>query len=204
MPTPPSVSPITNYLFDSAWTVVLLLGIAGAVALVAASRARHREAAIVGAVLLLLAVVAWFVERIVVTSGEHAVEATRDLVAKAEQADVAGTLGFFADDATLSLGDPRNPGLGAEFIRGLVDDLDGRYRVTENDISLLKGYSVSRDEAVVHLRCRTQLEFERGIPVPVRSGWVFRFVRDEAGAWRVRQITFVDYDGQTPTMDVFR
>jgi len=181
-----------------------LLAAVGAVAVVAGVRSRKAIPAVLGLIAFALAAAVWVTARTVETVGEAAARVTRDLVARAEVADVPGVLGYFTNEATFALGDPRNPGLGREAIEGLVEQLEGRYRISENTITRLVAYSTGANAAEVHFRCRTTIDFERGIGVPVATGWILRFEREPGGAPRVVQLTFVDYDGQTPTMDVIR
>jgi hypothetical protein len=203
-PPTPEVSVITRHLFESPWLLMALLAATGAVAIVAGVRRRKAIPAVVGLTAFVLAAAVWITARTVETIGEAAARVTRDLVTRAEQANVPGVLGYFTDEATFALGDPRNPGLGRDAIEDLVEQLEGRYRISENAITRLVAYTTGSNTAEVHLRCRTIIDFERGIGVPVATGWILRFEREPGGAPSIVQLTFVDYDGQTPTMDVIR
>lgn len=202
MPDPPNVSIITRYLFDNPWPLsVVLIVLAVAFALGWRS-VRKRELLVFAAVAAALAVGVFLIERWVTTSGEEAETVVRDLVTFAEQGNVAAGAALFADDATMSLVDPRNPGVGVDEIRNRLNMVAGRYAISANAVTSLKTHSEESNRGVVHLRVRT--EFEAGYGYPVLSAWVIAVERQPDDTWKITQITFVEFNGQSPTIGVFR
>jgi hypothetical protein len=203
MPPPPDVSPLTQHFLDSPWLVAALLGAGVVVFAILAHRRGERRLLVVAGVLAAAAIASIIVERLATTSGERAEAITRSLVRTAENADVAGARALFADDALMSLANPRNPGVGIDVIERRLETLDGRYRIAANRITSLESYSESSDRGVVHLRVTTELEGGMGYPTP--SAWVIEVERQPDGRWLVTHLTFVEYNlGRTPGSEVFR
>ena len=202
MPDPPSVSPITQYLFDNPWPLVMVLGLLAVVFGLGWRSVRRRELLIFAGIAVVLAVGVFILERAVTTSGERAEVVVRDLVAAAEQGNVQAGLALFSGDATMSLVDPRNPGVGIDEIARRLRLVTGRYAIKSNAITSLKAYSEDSDRGVVHLRVRS--EFESGYGFPVSSAWVIAVERQADNTWKVGRITFIEFNGQSPTVGVFR
>ena len=133
---------------------------------------------------------------LVVTSGERARQVVLDLVAAAQVGDVPAALALFAFDAGLSLGSPSNPAYASDAIRLRVEQLDNRYRIESNEITLLEAQTETWRRATVRLGCRT-------VPVrgfgPVPTQWEVRVERQDDGSWRITHLTWLSIAGRAPT-----
>jgi len=201
MPDTPSVNPFVKHLFDNPWPLAILLAAAAVALMIAAKntgRRRFLELAVVAGV---LAAGVFIVERMVTTSGERAASVAESLVDAARQTNARAARALFAEDATMSLVSPANPGVGIDEIRRRLEMLEGRYRVSDASITGLDSYSVSSDRGVVHMHVWAELE--SGMGYPVRTSWVLRVERQGDGSWKIEQITFVQYNGRSPSMNLF-
>ncbi len=196
MPEPPSVSIITRYLFENPYPAgIVLLAVAGGLVwtgLTQGRRDRLRIAAVPGG----LGVAILLIGLLVTTSGERAKRVSRQLVDAAVDGDLVTAFGLFADDASVSMGSPNNPGYDIEFIRSALDDFVGRYTVEDNSITMLDAFTESADRAEVHMACFTTVTQGYGGPTP--SQWVLTVTRQADGAWKITRITCVSVAGQHP------
>jgi hypothetical protein len=200
MPEPPASSLFIRWFLENPWPLGGLALLAAAVLVWMGLREGLKRHLQVGGGFGVLGIAVFVIAALVTTAGEHAKAVTAKLVAAAEKADLVAARGLFADDASLSFGSPENPGLDFSELSRRLDMLGGRYRIEENDVLSLKGYTVSGDTGVAHLSCLTQVESGYG---PTPSAWVLRVRRDETGEWRISRLTLVSVAGQTGT-DVFR
>lgn len=204
MNNPPQVNPVTLYLFDNpipALAVCIVLAVFCGVLTVKLQKKAYSSAALLFTV---LAAAVFITERVVVTSGEKSQGVIEKLVDAAGNGSVNLALSHFSDDCIISLVSPKNPGVGFETIERSLDRLVSQYYVQWAEIMKMNVYSVASDQAIVSIRVKAEIRYEPAIPLPVSSSWIFRVEKQEDGAWLVMHATFVDYDGQSPTMDVFR
>lgn len=194
MPDPPHVGLLTRYVLENPWPLglglLLIAAVAGFTGLREGLAGRIRLAgfvALAGAAVLAIGAA-------VTTSGEHARRITRELVDAAVQGDVAGAISLFAEQATYSVGSPRNPGLGRDFIERELSQLTGRYRIDSNTITMLRSYSESSNLAEVHLACWTSVGGFTTTP----SQWVLRIQRQPDDAWKIVRLTCISIGGRTP------
>jgi hypothetical protein len=198
MPEPPSTSLFTRYVFENPWPLgILLLAVAvivGYLGMREGLRSRTRVALVCG--LLGIAVIA--AGMFVTTAGEQGERIVTALVDAAVNEDMVGGLALFSDDAIMNSGSPQNPGLGYDVIQSQFAALGERYDIESNSITSLRGYSVKRDDAEVHLACHTTVA---GFPYPAVSRWIVRVQREADGQWKVTRLTCVSINNQTVPVD---
>ncbi len=199
MPEPPRVGLFTRYVLENPYPLgVLLLALAAGFAWTALRSDRPQRLrpagilGVVGAAVLLTGT-------LVATAGEHAGGVTVAVVVAAVAADVSGAAALFADDARLSFGSPTNPGLPRGDIEARIDQLDGKYRIQSNQVTMLRAYTETSDRATVHLACFTTLE--RGFG-PAPTQWVLRVQRQGDGTWKIAHVTWISYAGHSPASDL--
>jgi hypothetical protein len=199
MPEPPRVGLFTRYVLENPYPVgLLLVALAAGLAWTALRSGRPQRLRTAG----MLAVVgagALLVGALVVTAGERARRVTLAVIEAAVAADVTGAAALFAADARLSFGSPANPGLPRGDIEGRIDQLDGKYRIQANRVTMLRAYTETSDRATVHLACSTTLE--RGFG-PAPTQWVLRVQRQDDGAWKIAHVTWISYAGRSPASDL--
>jgi hypothetical protein len=198
MPEPPSASLFTHYVFENPWPLgILLLAVAiivGYLGMREALRNRIRVAMVCGLLGIAVITAGTFVTT-PAEQGEHIVTA---LVEAAVNEDLVGGLALFSDDAIMNAGSPQNPGFGYEFIQARFARLGERYDIESNSITSLRGYSVTRDDAEVHLACHTTVA---GFPYPAVSRWIVRVQRETDGQWKVTRLTCVSINNETVPVD---
>lgn len=193
MPDPPSVNPITRFIFESPWPLAgVLLAVAAVVFWTGLRDGRTRRfrvagilAAIGGAILL--------AGYLVVTSGERAAAVTRSFVEAVAGSDLVGAVDAIAGDGALVIGAPNNPGLSKEFLTALLSRAAREYTITSNRITSLDGYSQGADEGVVHLACRTEVEGGYG---PAVTRWVVVARRQAEGDWQIHRLVWISVNGR--------
>jgi ketosteroid isomerase-like protein len=199
MPQPPQVGLLTRYVLENPYPLGLLL-LALAVGFAwTGLRSGHRQRLPIAGILAAVGVAVLLTGALVVTSGERARRVTLALVDAAVAADVSGAAAMFADDATLSLGSPANPAFPRDDIERRIENLDGKYRIEFNQVTMLQSYTEARDRATVHLGCRTTLRRGFG-PTPTR--WVLRIERQADGTWKVARVTWISIAGHSPASDL--
>ncbi len=193
MPEPPPESLHVRWILENPWplgaTLLLIGAVVGWMGLRDGVLNRQRAGFVI-VMAGLLVVAAGFA---ITTSGEHAKGVVKDLLRRAESADITGASTLFAADASISFGRPENPGLGAGEIFKRLDLLAGPYRIKSNTVTTLKGYSESAEMGVVHLGCLTTVEAGYG---PTPSQWVLKVKRQSSGAWEIVRITLVSAAGR--------
>jgi hypothetical protein len=130
---------------------------------------------------------------LVTTAGESARAVTRDLVDRVVAGDVTGAAGLFAEGALLHFGQPTAIGRDLDWIIAGLSEFDASYTVESNRITKLRGETETRTAGTVVLTCWT--EISSGFH---RSEWIVRVEREEDGAWRIADLTFVALDGRAP------
>ncbi|MHC4217899.1 MAG: hypothetical protein ACYSU7_05520 [Planctomycetota bacterium] len=195
MPEPPRVGLLTRYLLENPYPLgLLLLALAAGFAWTALrsdNPQRLRKAGIMGAIGAAIMVTGV----LIVTAGERARQVTMAVVDAAVAGDVAGAAAHFADDARLSFGSPTNPSLPRADIENRINQLDGRYRIQSNQVSMLRAYTETSDRATVHLACYTTLE--RGFG-PAPTQWVLSVERQDDGSWKIAHVTWISLAGRAP------
>jgi hypothetical protein len=116
---------------------------------------------------------------------------------------VVAARAVFADDAAMSFGDVRRPGIDHAALLSLVDGLAGRYRIERNRVSQLDAYTTGTDTATVHLSCSTELSSDGGFG-PTPSRWVIEVERDEEQTWRIARIVLISVAGRKADSGVLR
>jgi hypothetical protein len=199
MPEPPPVGLFTRYVLENPYPLGLLLVALAAGFAWKALQTERPQRLRSAAVLAGLGAAVLVAGALVVTAGERARRVTMAVVEAAVAADVSGAAALFADDARLSFGSPNNPGLPRRDIETRIDQLDGRYRIQANQVTMLRAYTETSDRATVHLACRTTLE--RGFG-PTPTQWVLRVQRQGDGAWKIAHVTWISYAGRSPASDL--
>lgn len=199
MPEPPDVGLVTRFVFENPWPVVIVLAGGGAVMAWMALRDGRLERVRVAAGLVGVGIVIAVIGAVVTTSGEHAEDVTRRLVDAAVTTNTAVAVRLLADDASLAIGSPDNPGFDVDYIRSQLEGLARRVVIDSNRITGLRAYSESSDAAVVHFGCWTEAG---GFTSP--SQWVVRVEKQSDGVWKVTRITCVSINQRVPDAKIFR
>jgi hypothetical protein len=199
MPQPPRVGLITRYVLENPYPLGLLLVALAAGFAWTALRSQRPQRLRTAGVLAALGAAVLLTGVLVVTAGEQARRVTMAVVEAAVAADVSGAAALFAEDARLSFGSPTNPGLLRRAIESRIDQLDGKYRIQANQVTMLRAYTETSDRATVHLACRTTLE--RGFG-PAPTQWVLRVQRQDNGTWKIAHVTWISYAGRSPASDL--
>ena len=198
MPEAPSTSLVTHYIFENPWPVgIVLLAAAvvlGWLGMREGLRNRMRAAMVCG--VLGIAVIA--ASMFVTTSGERGEHVVKSLVDAALNEDVVGGLALFSGDAIMNSGSPQNPGFGYDVIQSQFARLGEQYDIESNSITSLRGYSVTRDDAEVHLACHTTIT---GSPYPAISRWMIRVQPQSDGEWKITRLTCVSINNETVPVD---
>ena len=194
MPAPPPVGLFTRYVLENPYPLGLVL-LAIAVALAASGLRQGRVDRLRWSLLpLALAAGVLLAGLLVATSAERAKVATRRLVDAVVGEDLVGVMNCFADDALLHLGATTNIGMDVDAIRDGVSRFAGRFDVESNRISMLDGYTESSTRATVHLALWT----DAGGYGPTPSQWVIAVERQDDGAWKIADLTFISVAGRAP------
>ena len=195
MPPPPDVGLFTRYVLENPYPLgVGLLVVALIVGWLGLRDGRSDRIAI-SMVSLLLAAGVLAAGLLVATSGERARRVARQLVDAAVSKDLVGAANLLADDAQFQLGSVTNISHDRDFIIAGLSRFAGRYTIRDNKITMLNGYSESRDAATVHLACWTEAN-DYGMHTP--SQWVLRIERQDDGTWKVTRITCISISGEPP------
>jgi hypothetical protein len=187
------MSALRHYLFENPYPVggsLIVIGIALAAMSLRSGIAGRMRAGLAFA-LAGAAVIA--VGAVVTTAGERARAATRALVDRVVAGDITGAAGLFAEDALLHFGQPAAIGHDLDWIIAGLSEFDASYTVESNRITKLRGETEARTAGTVVLTCWT--EISSGFH---RSEWIVRVERQEDGAWRIADLTFVALDGRAP------
>ena len=186
---------LTRYVLENPWPLgVLLLAIAaglGWTGLQAVDRRRLLGAGIVAVAGAAVMVVG----RAIVTPGEHARALVMQVVDAAVAADITTVAAAFADDSSLSLGSPNNPGFPKDDIGRRLAGLAGRYRIKSNRVTKLDATTVTRNRGVVDLVCVTEPTLGFG---PVPTSWIIQVDRQPDGTWKFSQVTWVTVGMRAP------
>jgi hypothetical protein len=189
----------TRYVLENPYPLgILLVALAAGLAWTALRSQRPRRLRGAG-VRAVLGAAGLLTGALVVTAGERARRVTLAVVEAAVAADVTGAAAHFADDARLSFGSPANPGLPRREIEARIDQLDGKYRIQANQVTMLRAYTEGPDRATVHLACYTTLQ--RGFG-PAPTQWVLRVQRQDDGTWKIAHVTWISYAGHRPASDL--
>ena len=195
MPDPPPVGLFTQYVLENPYPLGLLALVVAAVLAWTALRVGRPERVVAAGILAVIGAGILLVGTFVVTSGEHARRVVLEVVDAAVAGDVVTAGALFTDDATLALGSPTNPGYPRDRIERGLDQLAGRYRIADNQVTILDGFTESSRQATVHLGCRTTPEGGFG---PVPTLWVLRVELQPDGTWKISRVAWVGFAGRTP------
>ena len=187
--------PRVHYLTDNPWPLGIVLAVLAAGTLIHALREGLPSRLRIAAALAIASGAVFVIEAFVTTPSEHAARVTRAFIDAAEAGDVTTAVGLLADDASMSFGDPRAPGIGHDALLGIIDQLAGRYRVATNRITRFEPGEIGPDEGEVQFGCLTELE--RGADFgPTPSAWIVRVHRDDDEVWRIRRLTMESVAGR--------
>lgn len=185
----------TRYVLENPWPLGVLL-VAVAVGLAwSGLQAVDRRRLVAAGVMAVAGAAVLAAGKAVVTSGEHARAVVIEIVDAAVAADITTVAAAFADDATLSLGSPNNPGFSKDAITRRLDGLAGRYRIKSNRVTRLDATTVTRDRGVVDLACLTEPTLGFG---PVPTSWIIQVDRQSDGSWKITQVTWVTLGTRAP------
>jgi hypothetical protein len=193
MPDPPHVGLITRYLFESPYLPAGLLALAAVVVGWTSFREGRIRGQQVAVALGVLAVTIVITSVAVTTSGEHARRVTLAFVDSVIGGDATGAYAELAPNATLSIGQPTNPGLDVMTLQANIAEAIRNYPISDNTITMLESHATRDDEGIVHLACLTEVESGFGQAI---TSWVVRVRRQDDGSWKIAQITFVLLNGQ--------
>jgi len=199
MPEAPSVSFFTRYVLESPLPLTIVLLVGAVVFCVMALRDGRGSMFVVSGALLLLAGGVFGLGSLVVTSGEHAEALTLDFEQRAVAGDVAGSMALFTDGAVLTLNAPTNEALSLEYVRSGIAAVSTRYRIDDNRVSQLRGYTVSSDHAIVHMTCMTDVGGST-----TQTQWVLSARRQSDDTWKFDKITWVNVNRQRPSTSWLR
>lgn len=201
MPEPPSSSLITRYVLENPWPLGIVAIAVASLLIWSGLREGLMRRVNVAIGIGLAGIGVIIIGHLVTTAGEHAKEVSRALVKAMVAGDRIGAVRLFTNDAVLSVGSPRNPGLDHDVIVDAIDRWASNYRVSSNSVTMLRGYSESSEIGEAHLACLTEVnEF----PYPTPSQWVIRAQRQANGDWKIVQLTCVSISGQTPPIERLR
>jgi ketosteroid isomerase-like protein len=184
MPTPPDVGVLTRFVLENPWPLAGLLLVVAVVLAWTGLRegaTGRLKAALVPA---LAGAAALAAGTLVTTSGERATAVVRGFVTAVEETDLVAAANAIAEDGSIGVASVNNPGFGKDYIITRLDRLGGRFAITSNRITQLDAYTISPDEAEVHLGVRT--ETDRGMG-PALTRWVIRVRRQDDGEWRIQR-----------------
>ena len=199
MPEPPDVGFFTRWALENPWPAGGVLLAIGGILVWTALREGLKDRLRIGGAFVVVAVAILMLDVLVKTSGEKAAAQTRALVEKAVAADVQGVMDHFAAGAVMSLASPSNRGEGIDSIRRQAENLQGRWRIESNRITMLHAHTISRDTARVDLSCVTDLGFG-----PTPSQWVLEFRREPGGEMLIDHITCISILGRSATPEDLR
>ncbi len=189
-------SPILDRWFaEGPWTVAFPLLVAGAILAWWGARNDRARPIMAGVGCLLAAAGALAIAAVRTSPGEHAAYAVRELVARAEAADVEGIQALLSPDASFHHGSPRSPGQGVDRLMRAAETLRSRHRIDSNDVTRLELATLSPDRGAVVLACRTTTASSWG-PVPTR--WWIEVARTPAGDWRIDRIAWLALMDRAP------
>lgn len=189
-------SPILDRWFAEApWTVAFPLVIAAAVLAWWGARNDRVRPILAGIGCLLAAAGTLAIAAVRTSPGERAAATVRELVARAEAADVDGIHALLSPEASFHHGSPRSPGQGVDRLMRAAETLRGRHRIDSNDVTRLELATLSPDRGAVVLACRTTTAASWG-PVPTR--WWIEVARTPAGDWRIDRIAWLALMDRAP------
>jgi hypothetical protein len=187
------MSALRHYLLENPYPLggaVIVIGIAlAAISLRSGIGGRVRA----GLAVALAGAAVIAVGAVVTTAGERARAVTRDLVDRVVAGDITGAAGLFAEDALLHFGQPTAIGHDLDWIIEGLSEFDSSYAVESNHITKLRGETESAAAGTVVLTCWTEISAGTH-----RSEWIVRVERQDDGAWRIADLTFVALDGRAP------
>ena len=188
----PDSSFITRFLFENPWPIAILLGLAAVVIGGTGLRDGVLSRVRLAGVLLVLGVAAVFVDRWVVTSGEHAEATVRELVDAMAAVDMVRVDALLASDCAVHRLSPTNPGQSIAPALREYERYVGRTAIEKCSITSLKRASVRDDVGEVQFAVSvTTSQFGSF------SAWHAR-VRRENGVWQVTDLTWLKLNGQDP------
>jgi len=204
MPPPPEVNLVTRYLFENPWPLGGVLVVAGVLLAWLGLREGRLDRLRLAPVFLIPGAAVFIVAAFVETSGERARTVTRALVDAVVDGDPVAAMATFAPDATFHVGSQTNPGQSYEMIRSAVSWFTGRFEVSGNRVTRLRGYTETPDAATVHLVCWTETA---GMGGGVTQ-WVVRVERvadpgtPGGHSFRITRLTLLTLNGQAPPMPI--
>jgi hypothetical protein len=195
MPQPPDVGLFTRYVLENPYALGIGLLVVALIVGWLGLRDGRRDRMVAALVSLLLAAGVLIAGLTIVTSGEHGRRVTRSLVEAVTAKDLVAADNLIADDAQLQLGATTNISHDRDVIIDGLSRFADRYTIQDNRITMLDGYSESRQAATVHLACWTEAT---GYGFYTPSQWVLRIERQDDGVWKVARITCISINSEPP------
>lgn len=198
MPIPPT--PLwQSLLLESPWPLCLALGLVGVIGLVVGQVTGKKAAWYSAAGLLLMAVGAWGLAAGVQTDKEKVTQLTRSILADTEEGfDRASFESKLAPDAVLT------DDVGRPWLRRvpwmLAFDAAINAAGVESHIVHKLEAGAADGQAVVALNLITQTSSAG--PSLHKSQWTLLWSQDAGGQWRLRELSCIGYNGQSPS-DVY-
>ena len=191
---------MTRWIFENPWPLALLFMAVGAALLWRNRADGSRPLLLSGLVAILVGAATLLAGRLVTSPGEEAARVARELVARAEAADIDDAIALFSENAVLNYGRRENPGDAIAEIKSALRTLETRHRITSNRIRRLEARTLDGDTGEVELSCSTSTgSFEGAIP----TDWIIR-VRREGDGWRIDRLTFETLFAKPPPPSVWR
>lgn len=186
---------LDRWFAEAPWGIAFPLLVTAAVLAWWGARNERARPIMAGVGCLLAAAATLLVAAMRTSPGEHAAATVRELVERAEAADIDGIHALLSHDASFHHGSPRSPGQDTDRLMRATETLRGRHRIDSNDITRLDLATIAPDRGAVVLACRTTTASSWG-PVPTR--WWIEVVRTPDGEWRIDRIAWLALMDRAP------
>ena len=186
---------MSHYFLENPWPVGIVSSAIGLILIIGFLRTGESRVLMASLAAILLGAVAFGLDALVTTPGEHGERVVSGLVEAAEAGDVEDMLRRVSPAASLHLGSVTRPGRPFSALQESFSTLAGRNRITENWVIRLRGESDGRGGAVVFLSCRTSTSSSYGL---VPSTWSFEVEENDDGDWTITRIIFESLMGREP------
>ena len=194
---------LENLLFEQPWPLVVAMVAVAAGCWVVASRRQKRgrlRLIALGIIVLAGAVVA--MAQLVTTDREYLLDATAELVAATQSPTNSQVLDqLIAADAVVT-GPAGEVWLEYAQLRSELQSVVDRHQIQEQRIRSVGAEVTSKTAGRSVFDLRTNIGKETFIPI--RSVWALRWVRDDAGQWRIKEIQWLQFQGHTPTQGLWK
>jgi ketosteroid isomerase-like protein len=190
-----------NLLFENPWPLVMALVATAAVLRLVGFRNRRPALTYAAMGAVLLAVGVYVLSAVVTTDRERIMERTRALVAATAPLDLAVLDDVLAPGAFVS-GPDGSAWVEYERVRVELQDVVQRYQPAEHSIRDLQAEAgETRGVSVIDLRTSAGAG---GAGLPVRTVWRLHWRKEGDGQWRVAELQWLEFMGQSPSNMMWR